>query len=65
MKHYFTKILKSDTSSDDVNENVDRWLDYYENFHKKYIIISSESLNSSFTEESWYITVKSPPGFIN
>ena len=45
MKHYLTRILKSDTSSSDMNEKVDRWLDSFENFHKKYIIMLSESLN--------------------
>ena len=54
MKHYLTHILKSDTSSGDMNEKVDHWLDSFEKFHKKYIIMPSQSLNSSFLEESFY-----------
>ena len=65
MKHYLTNILKSYTSSYDVNEKVDHWLYSFENTHKKYIIMPLESLNYLFLEESLYITVWSPPGFIN
>ena len=65
MKHYLTHILKSNTSSGDMNEKVYHWLDSFENPHKKYIIMPSESLNSSFLEESLFSTVRSPPGFIN
>ena len=62
MKSYFTNIFKSDTSSDDMKEKVDRWLDSFEKFHKKYTIMSTESLNSSFPGESRYIAVRSTPG---
>ena len=48
-----------------MNEKLDHWLDSFENFHKKYINMPLESLNSSFLEESLFITVPSPPGFIN
>ena len=65
MKHYFTKILKSNTSSGDMNEKVDHWLNCFGKFHKKYIIMPLESLNYSFLEEIVYITVRSPAGFIN
>ena len=41
MKDYLNHILKSDTSSGDMNEKVDHWLDSFENFHKKYIIMAS------------------------
>ena len=41
MKHYLTQIFKSDTSSGDMNENLDHWLDSFEKFHKKYIIMPS------------------------
>ena len=34
-------------------------------FPQNYIIMTTESLNSSFPEESKYISVISPPGFIN
>ena len=65
MKHYLTHIFKSDTSSGDMNKKVDHWLDSFEKFHKKYIIMPSQSLNSSFLEESFSVAVQSPPGFIN
>ena len=65
MKKYSIPILKSDTSIGDMNEKVDNWLDYFENIHKKYIIMPSESLNSPLLEESLFITFRSPPGFIN
>ena len=48
-----------------MNENVDHWLDSFEKSHKKYIIMPSQSLNSSFLEESFSVTVWSPPDFIN
>ena len=41
MKHYLIHILKNDTSIVDMNEMVDHWLDFFENFHKKYIIMPS------------------------
>ena len=41
MEQYFTHILKSDSSSGDMNEKVDHWLDSFEQFHKKYIILPS------------------------
>ena len=53
MKHYLTNILKSDTSSGDMNEKVYHWLYSFGKFHKKYIIMPLESLNSSFLEESF------------
>ena len=48
-----------------MNEKVDNWLDSFEKFHKKYIIMPSESLNSPLLEERLFITFRSPPGFIN
>ena len=65
MKQYLTHTLKRVTSSADTNEKVDHWLDYFEKFYKKNIIMPSQSLDSSFLEESLFITVRSPPGFIN
>ena len=64
MKKYLTHILKCDTSSGDMNEKVDHWFDCFEKFNEKYIIMPSESLNYSFLEESLFITVQSPLGFI-
>ena len=48
-----------------MDEKVDHWLDYFEKFHKKYIIMPSISLNSLFIEESLFVTVQSTLGFIN
>ena len=57
MKDYWTHALKNDTSSGDMDEKVDHWLDSSEKFHKKYIIMPSLSLNALFLEESLFITV--------
>ena len=65
MEDYLTQILKIYTSSGDMNEEVDHWLDPFEKFHKKYIIMPSLSLNYYFLEESLFATFRSPPGFIN
>ena len=65
MKQWSNHILKSDTSSGDINEKVDHWLDSFEKFHKKHIIMPTESLNSPLLEEILFITVLSQPGFIN
>ena len=54
----FDQHIKSYTSSDDMNYKVVYWLDFFEIFHNQYIIMLSESLNSSFPEESLYITVR-------
>ena len=65
IKDYWIHVLKNDTSSGDLDEKVDHWLDSFENFHKKYIIMPSLSLNYLIIEESLFVTVQSPPGFIN
>ena len=65
MKDYWTHVLKNDTSSGDIDEKVEHWLYSFENFHKKYIIMPSLSLNSLLIEESLFVPVWSPPGFIN
>ena len=38
-KDYLTHVLKNDTSSGDMDEKVDHWLDPFEKSHKKYIIM--------------------------
>ena len=58
-------ILTVDTSSGDMNEKVDHWLDSFQEFHKKYIIMPSQLLSSSFLENIVFVTFQSPPGFIN
>ena len=65
MKDYLNSIFKNNTSSGDMNEKVDHWLNSFKIFHKKYIIITSTSLNYLFLEESFFVTVRSSPGFIN
>ena len=65
MRAYLTNILKCDTSSDDMKEKIDYWLDSFEKFHKKYIIMPTKSNTTSFPEESRYIAVRSPLDFIN
>ena len=61
----FDPTLKIDTSIGDMNEKVDHWLDSFEKFHNKYILMPSQSLNSLFLEESLFVTVWSPVGFMN
>ena len=48
-----------------MDEMVDHWLVSFEKFHKHYIIMPSLSLNPLLIEESLFVTVRSPPGFIN
>ena len=59
IKDYWTHLFKNDTSSGDMDEMVDHWLDSFETFHKKYINMHSLSLNSLLIEE------RSPSGFNN
>ena len=65
IKDYWTRVLKNDTSSGDMYENVDHWFDSFEKSHKKYIIMPSLSLNPLLIEEIFFVTVRSPPVFIN
>ena len=37
----FDPRIKNDTSSGDMDERVDHWLDSFEKFHNKYIIMPS------------------------
>ena len=57
MKDYLTHVLKNKTSSGDMDEKADHWFDSFENFHKKYIIMPSISLNYLFLKESLFVTV--------
>ena len=65
MRQHLSSISKSDTQNDDVEGEIDHWLYFFENFHQKYIIIPTESYICSVPEESRYIAVITPPGFIN
>ena len=48
MKYYLTQVLKNYTSRFDMDEKVNHWLDSFEKFHKKYIIMPSILLNYFF-----------------
>ena len=65
VKDYWTRVLKKDTISDNMDEMVDHCLVSFEKFHKQYIIMPSLLLNPLLIEESLVVTVRSPPGFIN
>ena len=56
IKDHWTHVLKNDTSSGDMDEKVDHWLDSFEKFHKNHIIMPSLSLNSLLIEESLFVT---------
>ena len=47
---YLSNILKCDTLSDDMKVKIYHWLVYFEKFYQKYIIIPTESYNSSVPE---------------
>ena len=57
VKDYWTRVLKNDTTSDDMDELVDHCLVSFENFHKQYIIMPSRSFNPLLIEESLFVTV--------
>ena len=42
MRQCLTNILKCDSSNDYMKEKIDHWLDSFEFFHKKYIIMPTE-----------------------
>ena len=48
-----------------MDEMVDHCLVSFEKFHKQYIILPSLSFNPLLIEESSFVTVRSPPSFIN
>ena len=41
-RQYLTNILECDTSSNDTKEKIEHWLDSFQKFHKKYIIMPTE-----------------------
>ena len=57
IKDYWTRVLKNDTTSDDMDEMVDHWLVSFEKFYKQYIIMPSLLLNPLLIEESLFVTV--------
>ena len=65
MTQFLSNIIIWYTQSDAMKENLDYWLDKFEKFHQKYIIIPTESSNYSFPEESRYIVFTKHPAFIN
>ena len=42
MRQYLSNILKCDTLSDDMKVKIDHWLDYFQNYYEKYIIMPTE-----------------------
>ena len=41
VKDDWTRVLKNDTTSDDMDKMLDHWFFFFEKFHKKYIIMPS------------------------
>ena len=48
-----------------MDELVDHFLDSFEKFHKQYTIMPSLSFDPLIIEDISFVTVRSPPGFIN
>ena len=65
VKDYWARVLKNDTTIYEMDELVDQCLLSFENFHKQYIIMPSLSLEPLLIEENPFVTVRSPPGFVN
>ena len=65
LRSYLSNLIKFDTSSDYMKVKIDHWLDFFEKFYQQYIIMPTELYNYYATEESRYIAVRTPPGFIN
>ena len=65
IKYNWTRVLKNDMSSGDMDEMVDHWLVSFEKFHKKYIIMPSLSLSPLHIKYFFPVTIQLPPGFIN
>ena len=64
-KDYWDRVLKKDTTLYEMNELVDDCLVIFEKSHEQYIIIPSISLDPLLIEEKPFVTVRSPPGFVN
>ena len=62
---YWACVLKKYTQLYEMNELVDDCLVTFEKFHKQYIIIPALSLDPLLIEEKPFVTVRSPPGFVN
>ena len=65
VKDYWASLLKNDTKIYEMDELVDHCLVSFEKFHRQYIIMPSLSFDPLIIEESSFVTVRSPPGFIN
>ena len=65
VKDYWARVLKNDTTIYEMDELVDQCLLSFEKFHKQYIIMPSLSLEPLLIEENPFVTVRSPPGFVN
>ena len=65
VKDYSVRVLKNETKIYEMDELVDHCMVSFENFHKQYIIMPSLSFDPLLIEESSFVTVRPPPGFIN
>ena len=65
MWQYLSNILKCDTQSDDMKDKIDHYLASFETFHQQCNIMPTHSYNYFVPEDSRYIAVRTPPGFIN
>ena len=61
----FSNILKCDTSSEYKKVKIDHYLDSLEKFHQQYITMPTEPYSSYYCDESIYIHVITPQGFMN
>ena len=65
VKYYWARVLKNDTTIYEMDELVEHCLVSFEISHKQYIIMPSLSFKPLLIEESPFVTVQSPPGFVN
>ena len=61
VKYYWTRVLKNDTTSDDMDEMVHNWLVSFEKFHEQYIIMPSLLINQLLIEEIFLSQFDHPP----
>ena len=65
LRQYKNKNLWLIFSKDEVNETLDMWMNYFLRFNRTYIIQYGDKCDYNIHEESRYIHVLSPSGFIN
>ena len=65
VKYYSVRVLKKYTTFYVMDELVDHCLVSFEKFHKQYIIMPSLSFYPLLIEDILFVTVRSPPSFVN